>query len=77
VQKLRITEERLYEADTMPAVVAASIFGSQGASLLSLSIMVPTVKSGRRRDRGPCGPHAADQPRGVLSSVHIKTKVQS
>ena len=43
MQRLWINEESLYESDTMPAVVAASIFGSQGGSLLSLSVLVPTV----------------------------------
>ena len=43
VQQLGIEEEYLYDGDTVPAVVAASIFGSQGGSLLSLSLLVPTV----------------------------------
>ena len=43
MQKLWIEQEYLYEADNVPAVVAATIFGSQGGSLLSLSITVPSV----------------------------------
>ena len=32
----------LRDTDTVPAVVAAAVFGSQAASLLSLTIQVPT-----------------------------------
>ena len=43
MRELRIDQENLYDADTVSAVVAASIFASQGGSLLSLSIVVPVV----------------------------------
>ena len=43
MQYLGIHEEYFYETATVPAVVAATMFGSQCGSLLSLSIMVPTV----------------------------------
>lgn len=43
MRELRFEQENRYDTATVPAVVAASIFGSQGGSLLSLTLLVPVV----------------------------------